>query len=179
MSRIRKIINLVDGVSPVNFGIWHAAVASSSALSKDYGIESFLVSPTIDNSFHQDLFPAVKTIQLESVSKDAAVTFFKDFNPEETIAVDCKVKRVARALKNALRENRLGRRCPRAGTHLQASWRNVFTVGPGTRRTHGLVEHVFKHALVALVACGRGVRKVVRNDVQTGLLGIKTGFGNE
>jgi len=85
MSRIRKIINLVDGVSPVNFGIWHAAVASSSALSKDYGIESFLVSPTIDNSFQQDLFPAVKTIQLKSVSKEAAITFFKDFNPEETI----------------------------------------------------------------------------------------------
>ena len=85
MSRIRKIINLVDGVSPVNFGIWHAAVATSSALSNDYGIESYLVSPTIDISFQQDHFPAIKTIQLESVSKEAAITFFKAFNPEETI----------------------------------------------------------------------------------------------
>jgi glycosyltransferase involved in cell wall biosynthesis len=37
---IKRIINIVDNLSPVNFGIWNAAIAQSEILEKKYGIQS-------------------------------------------------------------------------------------------------------------------------------------------
>lgn len=85
MHRIRNIINLVDDVSSVNYGIWHAAIASSGALFKQFGIESWLVSSGFDASFHPEEFPWLKIRKLESVTSSAAESFFSEFRPEDSL----------------------------------------------------------------------------------------------
>lgn len=85
MSDLRKILNLVDDVSSVNYGIWHAAVATSGELQKTYGIESWLVSRSFDDSFRPEDFPNLKIRKLTSTDKKAAHLFLSEFNPEDCI----------------------------------------------------------------------------------------------
>jgi hypothetical protein len=68
MSQLRTILNLVDEVSSVNYGIWHAAIATSKALFDNHGIESWLVSRSYDASFKPELFPWLKIRMLSEVS---------------------------------------------------------------------------------------------------------------
>lgn len=40
-----RIINLVDSLASVNFGIWNAAVATAPALKQEHGVDSWVVYP--------------------------------------------------------------------------------------------------------------------------------------
>jgi len=75
----------VDDVSSVNYGIWHAAIASSKALKEHHGIESWLVSKNFDASFRQDEFPWLNTFTADSLSASAAASFFAGFKPEDSL----------------------------------------------------------------------------------------------
>lgn len=81
----RTIINLVDFLSPVNFGIWHAAIATAGPLKEKYGIESILVAPVSDFPFPSDRFPDVKFISIENRDTQFAEQFLKKWNPATTI----------------------------------------------------------------------------------------------
>jgi glycosyltransferase involved in cell wall biosynthesis len=83
--RLRTILNLVDDVSPVNYGIWHAAIATSAALWEKYGIESWLISPFFDSSFDASRFPWLRIFRPDSLDAVAAKKFFAGFNPQETV----------------------------------------------------------------------------------------------
>ena len=45
-----RIINLVDTIGKVNFGIWNAAISTADALNERHGISSVLVYPEDDDS---------------------------------------------------------------------------------------------------------------------------------
>jgi glycosyltransferase involved in cell wall biosynthesis len=85
MPALRKILNLVDDVSSVNYGIWHAAMATASELHENHGIESWLLSRNFDASFREEDFPLLKTRKLDSLNEKAAEKLFAEFNPEECI----------------------------------------------------------------------------------------------
>ena len=85
MPALRKILNLVDDVSSVNYGIWHAAVATAAELQERYGIESWLISRNFDASFRQEEFPGLKTRKLDSLDKKDAEKLFAEFNPEDCV----------------------------------------------------------------------------------------------
>lgn len=83
--RLRTVLNLVDDVSSVNYGIWHAAIATSKALREQAGIESWLISPRFDDSFDASRFPWLNIRKVDSIKTDYAKDFFAAFNPEETL----------------------------------------------------------------------------------------------
>ena len=85
MARLRKIINLVDRVSSVNYGIWHAAIATSAELKKEYGIESWLVSTSFEESFRPEEFPELQVFRANDSSKEEARAFFSGFDPSECV----------------------------------------------------------------------------------------------
>ena len=79
------VINLVDQVSAVNFGIWHAAIATSEALAKNYGVVSWLVAPKGDFEFPRKDFPHVHFQEIERLKTGGAADFFKRFDPRCTV----------------------------------------------------------------------------------------------
>ena len=85
MPALRKILNLVDTVSSVNYGIWHAAIATSGDLKINNGVESWLISRNFDDSFRTDHFPELKISKPESASETEARKFFSSFDPEECL----------------------------------------------------------------------------------------------
>ena len=81
------MINLVDQISSVNFGIWHAAIASSASLYTDFGIESWLLAPDSKENPDLKLFPHLKVNRIKGTSAPFAKEFFSEFDPETTIVV--------------------------------------------------------------------------------------------
>ncbi len=87
MKEVKIVINLVDQLSSVNFGIWHAAIASSSFLRKNHSVRSLLVVPKTDYPFDRDTFPQIEPVFLESADSESAAGFFAGFSPENTLVV--------------------------------------------------------------------------------------------
>lgn len=87
IGKISTVINLVDEFSHVNFGIWHAAIATSTALFEDYGCKTILVSPESPLPFPEKNFPFVEWKPLKSFGKSDARKFFSQFNKNETVIV--------------------------------------------------------------------------------------------
>jgi glycosyltransferase involved in cell wall biosynthesis len=80
------IVNIVDNVSNVNFGIWNAAVATAPYLKSNHNIESTLWYPSIKDN------PTIDTIKprsLRSTSMTALKELIKNesYTPENTIVV--------------------------------------------------------------------------------------------
>jgi glycosyltransferase involved in cell wall biosynthesis len=87
MQEKRIFLNLVDQVSPVNFGIWHAAVASSEFLYKQFDIESWLVAPESEQEIDPIQFPFLKVHRLKTTSATEARNFFSGFDSTKTVVI--------------------------------------------------------------------------------------------
>jgi glycosyltransferase involved in cell wall biosynthesis len=87
MSQKKTIINLVDQISKVNYGIWHAAVATSDYLFELYGIESWLVAPESEETSDLESFKHLKIKRLINTGSKSARIFFSDFNTTNTMVV--------------------------------------------------------------------------------------------
>jgi glycosyltransferase involved in cell wall biosynthesis len=83
--RIKKIINIVDNLLPLNYGLWNAAVNPSVVLEKIYGVKSECWYP--DNE-HNSVLPAglkgVALISL-SVSEVQKLILLENLDPSETV----------------------------------------------------------------------------------------------
>lgn len=84
---MRNVVHLVDEFSPVNFGIWHAAVAASQALLDRFAIKSFLVAPANGQEFPKEKFPAVTYLAINNTSSKGAKEFFQNWKNDETVVV--------------------------------------------------------------------------------------------
>ena len=87
MQTQKVIINIVDQLSSVNFGIWHAAIASAETLHNKFGVKSILVAPVSDFEFNNKTFPNVEVIRIENTGIKNAKKFFLNFKPENTLVV--------------------------------------------------------------------------------------------
>jgi glycosyltransferase involved in cell wall biosynthesis len=87
MKEVKTVINLVDQLSSVNFGIWHAAIASSSFLWKNHGVRTLIAVPKTDYPFDREGFPHAEPVFLEKTDAKSAVNFFSGFSPEKTLVV--------------------------------------------------------------------------------------------
>jgi glycosyltransferase involved in cell wall biosynthesis len=85
MQNQKVVINIVDQLSSVNFGIWHAAIASAEAMLKLFNIKSVLVAPVSDFEFNAEKFPFVEVYRIEKTGTDQAKEFLKKFDPETTV----------------------------------------------------------------------------------------------
>ncbi|HPI11602.1 MAG TPA: glycosyltransferase [Catalimonadaceae bacterium] len=86
MPGIRTILNFVDQISPVNFGIWHAAIATSESLHCEFGIESWLVAPESAEGIDETQFPFIRVKRfLQGTTKPESI--LTQFNPAETLVV--------------------------------------------------------------------------------------------
>lgn len=83
---IRHILHLVDQISPVNFGIWHAAIAMSSA-HKEMGIETWLVAPEGEHSVDKEQFPNLKIYRFGDSPVPEWLAFLKEFQISQTLVV--------------------------------------------------------------------------------------------
>jgi glycosyltransferase involved in cell wall biosynthesis len=82
-----RIIHLVDEVSSRNFGIWHAALASSVYTAGE-GIGQILVCPTPASDFALPaVFSGVVVCPQERTGKNEAKAFFKAYNPTDTLVI--------------------------------------------------------------------------------------------
>jgi len=82
---IKTIINLVDLISPVNYGIWHAAIATAGFLAES-GVETWLVGPLEPGfSFPAGQFPYVRFKEVQVTSIVGAQAFFSEFDPAVTV----------------------------------------------------------------------------------------------
>jgi glycosyltransferase involved in cell wall biosynthesis len=86
MPGIRTIVNFVDQISPVNFGIWHAAIATSESLQKKFGIESWIVAPESSGMIDNHEFPFIR-VKRFSLKKTKPNDILKAFDPAETLIV--------------------------------------------------------------------------------------------
>lgn len=86
MPAIRTILNFVDQISPVNFGIWHAAIATSESLYKNFGVESWVIAPESSESIDNAQFPF---IQVKRFSPETTKPEFllQPFDPAATLVV--------------------------------------------------------------------------------------------
>lgn len=82
-----KVINIVDNIDPVNFGIWNAVVSTSGVLKAYYGVTSYLVHPE-DDTAGKDFFDCI-SIPVQNIlkMKDNAAFLEVLGTPEETIVV--------------------------------------------------------------------------------------------
>ena len=83
---IRYILHLVDQISPVNFGIWHAAIAMSSA-HKEMGIETWLIAPEGEHSIDKEQFPYLKIFRFGASPVPEWLAFLKEFQISQTLIV--------------------------------------------------------------------------------------------
>lgn len=81
----KTVLNLVDELSPVNFGIWHAAIATAEVLKTEFGIETVLVFPETSNLIPTKEFPFVKFIPLKSTRTTEAKFFFQNWDSSRTV----------------------------------------------------------------------------------------------
>ena len=84
MSGEKLVINIVDQLSTVNFGIWHAAIATAEALKRDHNVRSILLAPESDFEIEPEKFPFVEVIRLAGVGKRDAEFFLKGFDSSKT-----------------------------------------------------------------------------------------------
>jgi glycosyltransferase involved in cell wall biosynthesis len=87
MREIITVINLVDQLSAVNFGIWHAAIATSGFLLQNHQVHSILVAPDSDFEWDIQRFPFVDCLRISDLGKSSAISFFQKFNPKTSIVV--------------------------------------------------------------------------------------------
>lgn len=86
MPGIRTILNFVDQISPVNFGIWHAAIATSEALHQKFGTESWLVAPESAEGIDENQFPFIRVLRFPGgTTKPESI--LNQFNRAETLVV--------------------------------------------------------------------------------------------
>ena len=85
MPEEKIVINIVDQLSPVNYGIWNAAIATAEPLFKIYGVKTILVAPESEFDFPSKQYPFVELIRLKSLKKDSALAFFKKYSTKNTL----------------------------------------------------------------------------------------------
>lgn len=83
-----NIINIVDNLTPINYGIWNAAINTSPILKSDYNITSWLVYPPIPqlpdlSSYQVKLIPLNQTF----FHDPAKILATRDINPQNAIIV--------------------------------------------------------------------------------------------
>jgi glycosyltransferase involved in cell wall biosynthesis len=81
----KTVLNLVDELSPVNFGIWHAAIATAEALKTNHGIDTLLVFPETDFKVPAADFPFVNFIPIKDTKTRFSRDFFSQWDPTQTI----------------------------------------------------------------------------------------------
>ncbi len=82
-----KVVNIIDRIDKVNFGIWNAALSTSKILAKKYGVESIAVFPKIDDMPHiKNLYDA-ESIALDTTSLERFNDVVERFSPSDTIVV--------------------------------------------------------------------------------------------
>ncbi|SDL60450.1 Glycosyltransferase involved in cell wall bisynthesis [Catalinimonas alkaloidigena] len=69
---LARVINLVDNVTPVNTGIWQAAIATAPRLKAHYGVTSELWFPDRD-AFEPEQFPDTTAVPLASLQTKHAL----------------------------------------------------------------------------------------------------------
>ncbi len=81
-----KIINIVDNIEKINFGIWNAAIATASSLQKNYGVESELWFPksTENPDIQNCTLLALDSLKAETIND---LCKQKELTPETTIVV--------------------------------------------------------------------------------------------
>ncbi len=85
MPEEKIVINIVDQLSPVNYGIWNAAIATAEPLFKIYGVKTILVAPESEFDFPSKQYPFVELIRLKSLKKDSALAFLKKYSTKNTL----------------------------------------------------------------------------------------------
>ena len=86
MPGIRTILNFVDQISPVNFGIWHAAIATSESLFKNFGIESWVIAPESSEDIDEAQFPFIR-VKRFTPGRTKSDEILKAFDPAESLVV--------------------------------------------------------------------------------------------
>lgn len=81
-----KIINLIDSLTQVNFGIWNAAIATATQLKEIYKVESYIWYPAIENP------PAISDVVMTAFAKLDRASLLSalesgEFKPESTLIV--------------------------------------------------------------------------------------------
>jgi len=84
-----KIINIVDNVLRVNFGIWNAAVFASDVLENEHDIQSEIWFPEIENMPKQEEFLNCKPFALKNLSLDylKEIISERNFDKNQTLII--------------------------------------------------------------------------------------------
>ncbi len=80
------IINIIDNISQVNFGIWNAAIATAKHLKEDYNVVSELWFPEIEDAPELE---NITMVPLKDISKEGLLKLVdkKGLKPSNTIIV--------------------------------------------------------------------------------------------
>ncbi|MBC6994159.1 glycosyltransferase [Neolewinella lacunae] len=83
-----RIINLVDSLAKINFGVWNAAIATVEKLYRTHGVKSVLVGPN-DDSFTCPEIVGLENYHPSDFSLNGVLKIIKDLNmnPAEDIVV--------------------------------------------------------------------------------------------
>jgi glycosyltransferase involved in cell wall biosynthesis len=81
-----RIINIIDNITKVNFGIWNAAISTASILSSKYGIATELWFPEVAQPPHLD---GVTMVPLKSTQTSYLdqITAERKYDPANTIVI--------------------------------------------------------------------------------------------
>ncbi len=90
-----NVLNIVDNITQVNFGIWNAAISTAEKLKNKYSIQSFLLYPEINDS------PELKEV-IKIPIKHSSINKFL-FNKQATISyIDNILKKYSLGRNNTI-----------------------------------------------------------------------------
>lgn len=84
---VARVINLVDNLDQINFGIWNAAIGTAEALKVHFGIGSQLWYPQPKGPAPDYQFTSVETVTLPGKGRDAFDKLMRNLNPDTDIIV--------------------------------------------------------------------------------------------
>ena len=84
-----RVVNLVDSVDGINFGIWNAALNTSRLLSREFGVETEIWTPSTNSSWDHSAYELSAVRMLDSVGRQGcdAVIRTASISPHDTVIV--------------------------------------------------------------------------------------------
>lgn len=82
-----NIINIIDRIDKVNFGIWNAALSTSKILKKNFNVDSFAIFPKIDDMPDVKKLYNAQPFALENADIEHFNKILNNFSPNDSIIV--------------------------------------------------------------------------------------------
>ena len=82
-----NIINIIDRIDKVNFGIWNAALLPCSTLYNIYKVKCFAIFPRIDDLPDVKTLYNVEPIIIDNTDTEEFRKILERFSPKETIII--------------------------------------------------------------------------------------------